>query len=225
MPRITAECPAQQSERLVLRHAAAGLVGERDHAVDIGKVGERIVAGERILPEDIGDEACDMRAAIHGREDADIVAGRDASVGTANAVERRGQIEVRHRLHVDAEGVVLGEIAHAAILGVHVLARRDRLRRKADDLAVTVDGFADGNGADRHLVAGRNAFDRGHALGHHEARRQARARDQHAVVGVQTNDGRRGHVVSPFLRYLAPDAAQRHKRVYARLRRAMAMRC
>jgi hypothetical protein len=26
-------------------------VGERDHAVDIGKVGQRVVAGERIFPE------------------------------------------------------------------------------------------------------------------------------------------------------------------------------
>ena len=143
MPRIAAERPAQQRQRLVLRHAAAGLVGERDHAVDIGEVGERIVAGERILLEDIGDHAGDMRAAIHGGEDADIVAGRNPPVRTANALERGGQIEVRHRLDIDAEGVVLGEIAHAAILGVHMLARRDRLGRKADDLAVAVDGFAD----------------------------------------------------------------------------------
>ena len=193
MPRIAAERAAQQRQRLVLRHAAAGLVGQRDHAVDIGKIGERIVAGERILLEDIGDHAGDMRAAIHGGEDADIVAGRDPAVGTADAVEGRGQIEVRRRRDVDAEGVVLGEIAHAAILGVHMLARRDRLRRKADDLAVTADRLADGDRPDRHLVAGRNAFDGGDAVGHHQARRQARARDQHAIIGMQANDGCWGH--------------------------------
>ena len=131
VPRIAAERPAQQRQRLVLRHAAAGLVGERDHAVDIGEVGERIVAGERILLEDIGDHAGDMRAAIHGREDADIIAGRNPPVRTANALERGRQIEVRHRLDIDAEGIVLGEIAHAAILGVHMLARRNRLRSQS----------------------------------------------------------------------------------------------
>ena len=146
VPRIAAERPAQQRQRLVLRHAAAGLVGQRDHAVDIGEVGERIVAGERILLEDIGDHAGDMRAAIHRGEDADIIAGRNPPVGTANALEGRGQIEVRHRLDVDAEGVVLGEIAHAAILGVHMLARRNRRGRKADDLAVAVDRLADRDG-------------------------------------------------------------------------------
>ena len=143
MPRVAAERPAQQRQRLVLGHAAAGLVGERDHAVDIGKIGQRIVAGERILLEDVGDEAGDMRAAIHRGEDADIVAGRDPAVGTADAVEGRRQIEIRHRLDVDAEGIILGEIAHAAILGMHVLARRNRRGRKADDLAVAADRLAD----------------------------------------------------------------------------------
>ena len=193
MPRIAAERAAEQRQRLVLRHAAAGLVGQRDHAVDIGKIGQRIVAGERILLEDVGDQARDMRAAVHRGEDADIVARRHAAVGTADAVEGRGQIEVRHRLDVDAVGIVLGEIAHAAVLGVHVLARRDRNGGKADDLAVAADRLADRDRLDRHLVARRNPLDRGDAVGHHHARRQARARDQHAIVGMQADHGCRGH--------------------------------
>ena len=157
MPRIAAERAAQQRQRLVLRHAAAGLVGQRDHAVDIGEIGQRIVAGERILLEHVGDHARDMRAAIHRGEDADIVARRDAAVGAADALEGRGQIEIRRRLDVDAVGIVLGEIAHAAILGVDVLARRDRHRRKADDLAVAADRLAHRDRLDRDLVAGRES--------------------------------------------------------------------
>ena len=193
MPRVAAERAAQERQRLVLRHAAAGLVGQRHHAVDVGEIGQRIVAGERILLEDIRDHAGDMRAAIHRGEDADIVAGRHPAVGTADAVEGRGQIEIRRRRDVDAEGIVLGEIAHAAILGVDVLARRDRRGRKADDLAVAADRLADRDGADRNLVARRNPLDRGDALGHHHAGRQARARDQHAIIGMQSNDGGWGH--------------------------------
>ena len=206
MPRKAAERAAKQRQRLVLGHAAAGLVGQRHHAVDIGEIGERIVAGERILLEDIGDEAGDMGAAIHRGEDADIVAGGDAAVGTADAVEERGQIEVRRRLDVDAIGIVLVEIAHAAVLRVHVLAGRDRLRRKADDLAVAADRLASRDRLDRDLVARRNAFRRGDALGHDHAGRQARARDQHAVVGMQADDGCGGHgICSPQFETWMPE--------------------
>src|SRR5882724_905652 len=68
-----------------------------------------------------------MGAAIHRGEDTDIVAGRDAAVGASDALESRRQVEIRHGLDVDAERIVLGEIAHAAVLGVDVLARRDPL--------------------------------------------------------------------------------------------------
>ena len=93
MPRIAAERAAEQRQRLVLGHAAAGLVGQRDDAVDIRKIGQRIVAGERILLEDVGDEACDMRAAIHRGEHADVVPRRDAAVRAQDALEGRGQVE------------------------------------------------------------------------------------------------------------------------------------
>ena len=199
MPRIAAERAAKQRQRLVLGHAAAGLVGQRDHAVDIGKIRQRIVAGERILLEDVGDHAGDMGAAIHRGEDADVVAGRDAAIGTADAFEGRGQIEIRRRRDVDAESIILGEIAHAAILGMDMLARRDRHRRKADDLAVAADRLAHRDRPDRHLVAGRNPLDRGDAVGHHHARRQAGARDQHAIIGMQADDGCCGHGTSPWL--------------------------
>ena len=193
VPRVTTERAAQQRQRLVLRHAAAGLVGERDHAVDIGKLGQRIVMRERVLLEDIGDEAGDMGAAIHRGEDADIVAGRDAAVGTANAVEGRRQVEIRHRLDVDAIRIIFCKVAHAAILRVHVLAGRDRRGGKTDDLAVAADRLADGDRPDGDLVACRNTLDRGDPVGHRHARRQAQSRDQNGVLGMQTDDGCRGH--------------------------------
>src|SRR4051812_12303326 len=109
MPRIATERAAEQRQGLVLRHAAAGLMGQRNHAVDIGEVGQRIIAGERIFLEYVGDEACDMRAAIHRGEDADIVARGDAAVRAADAFEARRQVKIRRRLDVGAIGIVLGE--------------------------------------------------------------------------------------------------------------------
>ena len=200
MPRVAAERPPQQRQRFVLRHAAAGLVRQRHHAIDIREIGQRIVAGERILLEDVGDHARDMRAAIHAGENADVVARRDPPVGTANALECRRQIEIRRRLDVDAACIVLGEIAHADVLHVNMLARRNRLGRKADDLAVTPDRLTDRDWLHRHLVAGRNPLGRRDAFGHLRARQQARARNHHAVVRMQPNDGCWGH---GGLRYLS----------------------
>src|SRR5258708_19685779 len=77
MPRVAAERAAQEGQWLVLRHATAGLVGERDHAIDIGEIGQWVVVRERILLEDIGDHAADMAAPIHRGEDADIVSAPD----------------------------------------------------------------------------------------------------------------------------------------------------
>jgi hypothetical protein len=114
-----------------------------------------------------------MGAAVHGGEDADIVAGRHASIRPDDAVEGCGQIKVRRRRDTDAEGVVLGEIAHAAILGVDMLPRQDRRGRKADDLAIAADRFARCDSPDRHFMPGRNPLDRRNPVGHHHAGRQA----------------------------------------------------
>ena len=199
MPRITAERPAQNRQRLILSHAAAGLVGQRHHAIDIGKIGQRIVAGERILLEDIRHHAGDMGAAVHAGEDADVVAGGDAAVRALDTVEGRRQIKVRRRRYVNAERIILGEIAHAAILRVDMLSRCDRLRGKADDLAVATDRFACCDGTDRNLVARGNALDRDDTLRHLDARHQAATCDQHAIVGMQSDHGGRGHGCLLFL--------------------------
>ena len=197
MPRVAAERAAQNRQRLQLRHAAAGLVRQRHHAIDVRIIRQRIVAGKRILLEHVGHHARDMGAAVHRGQDADVVAGSDTSVGTLDALECRGQIEVRRRLDVHAPGIILGELAHADILHVDVLARRDRLRGKADDLAIALDRFADGDGFHRHLMACGNTLDGDDALRDLDAGQQARARDQHAIVGMQTDHRCRGHGMSP----------------------------
>ena len=57
-------------------------MSECDNTVDIGKVRERAVSRERIALERICDQAGNMGTAVHGCENADVVARRHASVGT-----------------------------------------------------------------------------------------------------------------------------------------------
>ena len=85
VPRVAAERAAQELHALAVRvHAAAGAVRQRDDAVDVGK------RGEALAREMVGDAARDRRRAIDRRQDADVVARRDAAVGVAHdAHERR----------------------------------------------------------------------------------------------------------------------------------------
>jgi len=78
-----------------------------------------------------------------------------------------------------------------------MLAWRDRRRGEADDLAVASDWFAGGDGADRDLVARRDASGRSDIVGDRRAGQQGGAGDDDAVLGMQANDGRRGHDMSP----------------------------
>jgi hypothetical protein len=80
---------------------------------------------------------------------------------------------------------------------MNVLARRDRRRRKADNLAIATDRLPSRDRPDRNLVACGNALDRADAFRNDHAGRQARARDQHAIIGMQADDGGWGHGVSP----------------------------
>ena len=91
--RVAGERPAQHAQRLVLGHAAAGLVGQRDDAVDVGVIRQRVVAGERIALEHVGDETGDMGGTIHAGQDADVIARRDLAVGPADALERGRRVE------------------------------------------------------------------------------------------------------------------------------------
>ena len=182
VPGVAAEGAAQHPQRLVLGHAAAGLVGEGDDAVHVGEIGQRVVTGERVLLEDVGDHAGHMGTAVHAGQDADIVARGGPAVGTADAFEGRGQVEIRGRLGVDAPGIVLGEIAHAAIMFVHMLAGGDGGGGEADDLAVAADCLAGFHRADGHFVAGGNAFGGGDARRQFGAGLKRGSRDQNPIL-------------------------------------------
>ena len=143
-------------------HAAAPAHDEGHDAVDIGKILEDVGA-----VEGVGDDAGDGRRAVHAGEHADVVAGADLAVLAAIALEGAALGDRQHVLRpgVLGEVVVAGEFGDAAIVGVDVLARLDRQRGEADDLAELPDRLADGDRRRRHLVALGHARERGHPLG------------------------------------------------------------
>jgi hypothetical protein len=76
--------------------------------------------------------------------------------------------------------------------------RRDRLRRKADDLPELPNRLAFRNGHDRHLVTARHAFAGRHARGLRALRDLVHRNDQ-IVVGREAYDAGRCHICTFFI--------------------------
>ena len=184
MRRVAAEHAAQQFDRLARRaHATARSVRDRHDAVDVRVVGQDLV-GEvtRDHPRDVG-------RAVHARQDANVVARRDAAVGAVVALEHRGVGDEVGRTVVGAERVVALEGAHAEVVHVDMLARADRTGREADDLVVAADGLAFLDVVGRDLVT-RGDGGRGAdvLLRDFGAGRQVDAGDDHVVGGIEADD-------------------------------------
>jgi len=100
--------------------------------------------------------------------------------------------EVR-RLGVDPECVVAGKIAHREVVGVDMVARRDRRRREADDLIVFAHRRPRLDGFRRDLVPRRDVTARRDALaGDLGAGQDVRAGDDDVVGGIEA-DGEHRH--------------------------------
>ena len=140
---IAAERPAQKLvARCSLRHRAAEVVRQRDHAV-AARQARDLHTGRR------GREPRDGRGAVDAREDPDVVARRNPSVLAAVAEE---VVERGHDRRTPGAGVVQAAnlprhravASHAEIVAVYVLAGLDRSRRLADPVAELEDPVASG---------------------------------------------------------------------------------
>ena len=151
MPRVAGDRAAEQVGRFALRrHAAPRLMRQRDDAVHV-----RIIV-QPVL-EVLGDHARDGRRAVHARQDADVVARGDTSIGALDAHEGRRRLDVLRELDTGAEGVIALKVAHGDVMHVDVVAGRDRLRGEADDLVIAMHRFALRHGAHGDLVPRRDA--------------------------------------------------------------------
>jgi hypothetical protein len=98
--RIATERAAKQRQRFVLRHAQPSCASKATTPSTLGKSASGL-SPVTVLREDI--RAGDMRSAHRG----EVMPLH--TLGTADAVKRRRQIEIRHRLYVDANAI-LGEV-------------------------------------------------------------------------------------------------------------------
>ncbi len=154
VPRVAGQGAAQQPQRLALVMPQPVLWVSATTPSTLGKSasGSAPVNGLRLNASAIRPATWALQ--FTAGQDADVVAGGDAAVGPADAHGSRGGRVRAGRAGVDARGVVLGEVAHAAVVHVDVLAGRDVGGGEADDLAVAPDRLAERDGPHRDLVAG-----------------------------------------------------------------------
>jgi hypothetical protein len=168
---------------VIARHAAAGAMDDRHDAIDIFELVE-----PALFLHSLGDEAGDGARAVHGGENAEIVAGADRAVSPVIAHEvalfrRRGK-----RPDLGREFLRLGMTAHAEIVHVNVFSRRNRAGRDADGLPVAEHLLAFGNRAHRNLVSARHRFgERDVEPGHVCATGQILEGNDHVVGCIETN--------------------------------------
>ena len=131
--------------------AAAVAVGERGDASDI--------AGQSLGDIGAGDKVDDMGRTVRRGNDGDVVAGAGAAVGAKVAHEvgliggRDGGSDVG-----GGELVVASAFVEGQVMSVDPFTGGDGTCGAADDLAVTADLFALGDGSQSRLVAGGDGF-------------------------------------------------------------------
>ena len=93
------------------------------------------------------------------------------------------------------------QLRHHQIVDMHMGARADGLRRRPDDLPVSLHRFSRGNRRDGNFVSGRNRLARGDIIGDCSACGQPADRDRDVVGRVQPDDGgvARSHCVRHFV--------------------------
>ena len=168
-------------------HAATQSVGQRDHTIDVGEIGQR--SGVYGLREMVGNRPCNSGRAVHAGENADVVARGHAAI-RAHIAHELGVKLGGLGFDIGAKRVVAGKVAfvgaHVEVVGVHMLACCDVFGGKTNDLVVAAHGVAGRDSARGDFVPGwdqtshRDAFDRG-------TREQLLAADDHVIGGVEAN--------------------------------------
>ncbi|MNO96485.1 hypothetical protein D3C76_881560 [compost metagenome] len=169
-------------------------MGEGDHTIDVGEIGQRLRVD--VATKVIGNGPGHSGRAVDRGEDADVVASRHPAIRTYDAHEGVS-VGFATPLGVDTERIVPGEIAHGQVVHVHMLTGTDGLAGKADDLAIATQRLTLGDVAGGHLVPGRHGLAHLDAfLGEGQAFGQRLASDQHIVQGVESDHGIGGALVA-----------------------------
>ena len=148
VPRHAAEHAAERFVRhAAILHAAARLMHQRQHAVDVR------IRRQRCGVEPPGDVFAHRGRTIHGRDDGDVIPRSRPAVRAA--VTSKGSVRDRRwrRGNFGAVFVVLRQRAGGQVVRMHPLAGCDRLRRHANRMAVADDALAFADRRQRDLVA------------------------------------------------------------------------
>ncbi len=169
-------------------------MGERDHAVHMGKLGERCRVG--LSREVVGNCARGGGRAVHTGQDADVVARGHAAVGPLDTHEHRFtqrglRLDVSTKRIVALEGAPL--CADPDVVGVHMLAGSNVAECKADDLVVAAHRLALRDRAHRELVAWRHKTAHRHAFDLRAANELA-TRNHDIIKRVQADERLNGIV-------------------------------
>ena len=168
-------------------HAATRAVGERNHAIHMGKVCQR--SGVDGFGEMVGNGTGHSRRAVHAGENADVVTRGHAAV-RAHITHELGVASRCLGFDVGAKRVVPRKVAfvgaHVKVVGVHMLARSDVFSGKADDLVVAAHGVTGRDGAGGDFVARRDQTAHSDGL-YRGAREQLLAADDHVIGGMEAN--------------------------------------
>ena len=162
---------------------------ERHDAINVREVGQRL--RKHIAPEAVGNGAGHGGRAIHRGQHADVVARGDAPVRPADAHEGGGLSHKGRGRGSRARCVAARKVGKREVVRVHMLARRDCLGGRADDLVVAPHGLAHANRLCSQLVARWHQARDGDAfLRNHRAAQQLAAGDDDVVRRVDADGGR-----------------------------------
>ena len=188
--------------RRVNRHAAAIGVLQSHYVIDVG------ILRQQFLLDALDRKLHHARHALHGGGDRQDVAGADAAVRIAVALEGVA-LQCFHRRRLDGgnrQAFQLARGRHVHIVLGQPAAGRQIFGGKTNGDVVADHAIAFGKIAQRHLVALRDRFQQRQTVGEYSAGRKAAVVDDNGdVVVVVHKDvaraigaGRRGHLA--FLR-------------------------
>jgi hypothetical protein len=174
---VAGDAAERAGQDLVLQAAilqsAAAAVFDGNDAVDVREILE-----PRFI-EPLGDVLANRGGAIDRRNHRQVIPRPCFAARAAVAQESAAFDRSQRRRNGGAAGVILDEISLVQVVGMDVVAGFDVLSGRADDLAVLVDLFPFGDGANGDFVAEL------HELG----QRHARPRDLELVTLFQVAGG------------------------------------
>eukprot|EP01012_Entosiphon_sulcatum_P068168 TRINITY_DN98211_c0_g1_i1.p2 TRINITY_DN98211_c0_g1~~TRINITY_DN98211_c0_g1_i1.p2 ORF type:complete len:114 (-),score=12.59 TRINITY_DN98211_c0_g1_i1:212-553(-) len=110
---------------------------DRNDAIDV-----RVLVEKTRLLRCFRNEFCDGARTVHGRENADVIAGACLAIGATVTLKGSRVLGRGEAIILGRVAVILMVFAHAEIVDVHMVAGVDGCLCLPDDLSVSINVFA-----------------------------------------------------------------------------------